>query len=153
MDYIFFFNSNILFIEDIYKEDILPDKELGKEISVVKYYSDFGGRNPFETNHESTAFVPWNSKQYTYVAGGMNGGTRDAFLKMAKEISDRVDEDLKKGIIAKSHDQSHLNSYIYRHDNWRLLGAEYDYSEELSLPFKPKLIYRDKSRYFDDVEL
>lgn len=152
MDYLFFLNANALFVEDIYKEDVLPNKANGKEITVVKYYADTITKNPNETNPESTAFVPWKEGGVLYVAGGMNGGFKDSFLEMAKEISDRIDADLKKGIVAKSHDQSHLNNYIYRHDNWRLLGKEYDYAEELKLPFKPKVIYRDKSKYFNDVE-
>jgi histo-blood group ABO system transferase len=81
-----------------------------------------------------------------YYAGGFNGGRR--YLKMAKTIRSWVDEDERKGIIAKWHDESHMNRYLYENPPTVILSPAYCFPEApwaSSLPFPRKLVALDKN--------
>jgi len=65
----------------------------------------------YETNEASTAYVP-PERGEKYYAGGFNGGTASEFLAMSECLSRNIQIDLDKGIIAKHHDESHLNNYL-----------------------------------------
>jgi hypothetical protein len=48
---------------------------------------------------------------------------------MAKTIKENVDIDAKKNVIAKCHDESHLNRYLVNHVPGKILSPAYCYSE------------------------
>ena len=52
--------------------------------------------------------------------------------------------DYEKGIVAKWHDESHLNHYVWKHGNYKLLPPAYAYPENYQLPFEMKIITIDK---------
>lgn len=68
----------------------------------------------WETNKNSKAYVPLLRRR-TYVAGGVWGGQRTAVHQMVEQLRKDVDGDYRKGIVAISHDESHLNRWITRH--------------------------------------
>jgi len=105
------------------------------------YFRQIGSYGlPYEKNKESLAYVPTESYG-TYYAGGFNGGTTAEYLRMATILSDRINRDYSKGIIAKWHDESHMNWYFTMHSKPTLqLSPEYCYPEYWSIPFKKRLI-------------
>jgi len=102
------------------------------------------GHNPYgtpETNQASKAFIPADRWRLCYWAGGFNGGSFNDFMTMSKEISKRVDEDGRSGIVAVWHDESHLNAYLSENkDNVKTMTPAYCYAENLNLPFHKKII-------------
>ncbi len=64
---------------------------------------------------------------------------------MARELDDEIRRDYEKGIIAKWHDESHLNHYVWKHGNYKLLTPAYAYPENYQLPFEMKIMTIDKS--------
>jgi hypothetical protein len=82
---------------------------------------------PFERNPDSKACLADRASR-TYYAGGFNGGERGAFLEMAARIRRWVDEDLARGVVARWHDESHLNRYLADHPPHGLTPA-YCYPE------------------------
>ena len=44
--------------------------------------------------------------------GGIHGGTANAFLEMSEVLNRNIQIDLENGIVAKVHDQSHINKYL-----------------------------------------
>ena len=70
-----------------------------------------GSLGAWETNKLSRAFVP-RSLRRTYVHGAIWFGYRDDFLRLCKTLAENTRIDLEKGVIAKWHDESHLNSFI-----------------------------------------
>jgi histo-blood group ABO system transferase len=142
MDYLYYCDADMKFVSDV-GEEILPEKNSNGLVG-TEHPGFYGGRRgTYETRQESTAYVPSN-KGVTYCAGGFNGGTSKAFLKMSKTIKERVDKDLEKDVIAIWHDESQMNRYFI--DNVpKLLNPSYCYPESWNIPFEKKLLALDKN--------
>ncbi len=65
----------------------------------------------WEERPESTAYLDPRHRG-TYVAGGFQGGERNAYLSAVKTLRDQIDLDTKQGITAVWHDESHWNKYL-----------------------------------------
>ena len=144
-DFIFFFNSNIIFLEEI-GEDILPSPEEG--LLVVQhpgFYSKKNNQYAYERNKKSIAFIPYGKGDY-YICGGVNGGTSHAYIDMIKNLKEAIDIDMKNGIVAIWHDESHINKYILN-KKYKILSPEYAYPEGWKLPFPPRILILDKNKF------
>lgn len=147
-DYIFFMNANCKCVSVITEDEFLPKE---KDILVVQHPGEYNKkpkRFSYDRNPQSTAYIPKGEGTY-YICGGINGGKAEAYLSLVRELKENIDIDLSKNVIAKWHDESHINHYIYVHDNWEMLSPSYCYAEDWSLPFEPKILVREKSRYID----
>lgn len=60
---------------------------------------------PFEDRTESAAWM----RGTHYYCGGFVGGERDAFHGLCEQIMEQIEEDDRNSIIARWHDESHLN--------------------------------------------
>ena len=65
----------------------------------------------WEDNRDSLSFVPPNHRK-PYVHGAFWGGTKSEVLNMCKSLALRTDIDYARGLIARYHDESHLNWYF-----------------------------------------
>lgn len=148
MDYLVFMNGNLLVNKPVLEEDILPidDEELFVTIH-PGFYNKRPWRYAYEHNRKSLAYIKWG-KGKNYYAGGFNGGKTENYLKMIRLLSDNINTDLSKGIIARWHDESHLNRYVndYDENRIRILSPAYLYPEGWDLPFEKKIIVRDKAK-------
>ncbi len=148
-DKIVFFNGNCIFVDEIVTEDFF-----GIESKLVAglhpgFFNKSYDEYTYEKRKNSTAFVvkPWK-----YFAGGVNGGDSQLFVEICHKISENIDNDLKNGIVAIWHDESHWNAYLNNNyemlkDQLHILSPKYLYPEGWSLPFEPKIILRDKKNY------
>ena len=145
MDYLYFFNSNLIFKQIVGKE-ILPDK---KQEVVVTLHPGFYNKKrvkfTYEENKKSTAYISAKEGKY-YIAGGLNGGSVDVFLDMAKTLKDNIDADYRNGIVARWHDESHINHYIIDKDI-KILSPAYLYPEGKILPFEARILILDKNLF------
>ncbi len=151
MDYLFFSNSNMKFVDIIRSEDFLPRKEKNEHIFVVEHPGYIYAKTiekPFERSKKSLAKVPFNSKT-PYVIGAMNGGEASAFLEMSELLCTRIENDLKHNIIAQWHDESHLNKYVSTHNGIRILSPSFCYPFGIDVPFEKKIIAVSKQDKFD----
>ena len=142
MDYLYFFNANEKLLKNVGKE-FLPD--IDDELVVAihpAFYNKKREEYAYENNVESLAYIPDN-EGVMYVAGGLNGGRGKEYLKMIKELSRRTQEDFSKNIIARVHDESHLNKYILD-KKVKVLHPGYIYPEEYKLPYEKIIVCRDK---------
>ena len=145
-DYVFFFNANTEIKQPIGKE-ILPDANL--RLVMAEWP---GKRKPFkhpafypyERNKKSLAYIaPFEKEPYIYYMGGINGGKSKDFIQMIEILARNIRIDYSNGIIARVHDESHINKYM-RYHSCKILSAEYCWPEEWKSDIEPKIIFRDK---------
>jgi len=147
MDYIFFFNANMKVVSTITPEEFLPDavNEEGLTVALHSgFYKAESSQLPYErTQKKSLAYM--ESGRY-YFQGCLNGGTRNAYLKMIHQLKEHIQSDLDNNIIAVWHDESHLNKYMAdKHP--KILSPAYCYSEGKKFEFEPRILMLDKNKF------
>ena len=135
-DYLFYVDADMYFESEI-GEEILSDR-----VATV-HPGIYGGRGNVETNPNSLAYIAPN-EQVLYFAGGFNGGSSSEFLRMSESISTNIDIDKANNIIAKWHDESHLNRWFIDNEPTKVLDCGYCYSYSSPRNHTPKLIAIDK---------
>ena len=149
-DYTFFINANFLCPVTITEEEFLP-KEEKLELIVAEHAGHHGWeteRLPYERNPKSLAYVKEGEGRF-YVMGGINGGKTKPYMDMIHKLKENVDIDARNGIVARCHDESHLNQFIIGRDDVMILPPCYGFPEGWNLPYEAKMFIRDKSKYFD----
>jgi hypothetical protein len=84
----------------------------------TSFYSALVARSPigtWETRKASTAYVPLLRRK-TYVAGGVWLGANASIKRMVRALRRNVDKDLAVDLVAKWHDESHLNAWAATHE-------------------------------------
>ena len=84
-------------------------------------------RGVFETRKSSEAFVPFRRRFGTYVCGGHWFGGREPIRRMLEDLDYCVERDLQKDIVARFHDESHVNRFL-QNAKVELLTPEWAYS-------------------------
>jgi len=145
-DYLFFINANLIINVPI-DEQILPMEENYMGVLHPGFFNKRRSRFTYETRRQSTAFIPFFKGKH-YFMGGFNGGKAEYFIKMSETLMKNIEQDLKNGIIAIWHDESHLNRYFWEHrKEVKILNPEYGYPEGWNLPFEAKITILDKSKH------
>ncbi len=147
-DYIFFFNSNMKFVQLVDKS-VLPVEEDGYLCCLDADYDKVYPHPcfyPYERNKKSAAFIPRGLKGYRYYHGGVNGGRVKEYLEMCHTLKENIDKDYRNGIVAIFHDESHLNKFFSEH-RCKGLSSDYGTAEGYEMVGKTKLVITDKTRY------
>lgn len=150
-DFLMFSNANIICNSVVTEEEFLPNESIGEELCFTHhpgYYNKKTMLVPYDRNRKCTAYVPYNCGKF-YVIGAMFGGTSCSFIEMSEILSKRINEDLKAGIIAKWHDESHINKYIINKTNFKLLNPGYCYPVGFDVPCEKKILGVSKEEKFD----
>jgi len=129
-DYLYYIDVDSVFLDEI-------NEEIIGNLVVTEHHGYWKMRGTPEDNPRSTAFISYN-ENINYVCGGFNGGKKETFLEMSKTLSENIDKDLENDIIAKWHDESHLNRYIIDNKPDIRLSPEYCYHEY----YHPHYIFR-----------
>ena len=143
-DFIYFLNANAEFKRPV-NEEILPD-ESGLAMGI------WGGRRehqhpmfyPYERNKKSLAYVAPYKPPYVYFMGGLNGGRSKQYLEMVRTLAANIRDDYERGIIAKFHDESHINAYLRIHQ-CKVLPTDLNVPEEFPAAKFAKMIFREKT--------
>lgn len=133
------------------------DLEVVKEISEFNVKNFFGVSHPgnyyvdniqsLETNPLSKAYVdpaiiPPN---YKYIQGCLWGGLGNEFIYMVNSLKYNTQDDLQNNIVAKWHDESHLNKFYIKHyENFDIKPSSFAYPENWNLPIDKIIIHKDK---------
>jgi len=80
----------------------------------LRRFTIYGNQGAWETREKSMAFVPRRLRQ-NYYCGGFWFGSKKAIQDMCEQLAERVDIDEENGVMAKFHDESHLNAYAVQH--------------------------------------
>jgi hypothetical protein len=146
MDYLFFFNANYTFTETIDEEELLPkleDNFLTGQIHPVAYHKR-RKEYDYDTNSGSTAYIAPGAGSH-YFAGGLIGGRTTEFLRLCRQLRNNIDKDFENNVMAKWHDESHINNY-FSVIAPKKLHPGYCYPEGWYLPFHQKTLLLDKNR-------
>ena len=150
-DYVYLFDADVGIIDNV-GEEVLQDL-----VGVLHPYKILEDKSvyPYEKNKKSTAYIA-DENHDRYYAAAFVGGKSETFLKMAKTIAERVEEDERNGIIAKWHDESHLNKY-FNENPPSALSPSYMFPEELinhpRYPFQPKIVALKKESHFNQEKI
>lgn len=152
-EFIYFFNANMKCSKVISEQEFLPDTEKGESLvaAVHPLYVNVKSRHcPFERNKKSLAYVPYISES-KYIMGSLNGGEKKAYLSLISELAFNIQKDLQNGLIAKVHDESHLNAYVAKCPEYQVkyLSPSYIYPMELQPDYEAYILMLDKKVYFD----
>ncbi len=121
MDYLFACDADMRF------EGEVGDEILSERVATL-HPGYVGRRGEYETRSSSKAYVS-PQEGVSYFCGGFNGGSCVEFLKMAHTITQNIESDLEKKIIARWHDESHINRYFIDHPPTKILSPEYCYPD------------------------
>jgi hypothetical protein len=145
-DYIFFFNANIIFNEKITKEMFLPNNEQNYVAAIHSgYFNKKINKYPYDRNPKSLAYIP-NKIGDKYYQGAINGGRTKHFIEAISLINKNIKEDLKNGIVAKWHDESHWNKFLLDRKDVKILDSSFLYPEGKNIPFNKIILLRDKEK-------
>jgi histo-blood group ABO system transferase len=142
MDYLFYSDADMRFEGEVGDEvlgDLVATQHPGFWNQPYSFFS-----TSYENRPQSMAYMPPGYGK-AYYAGGFNGGKAVRFLNMANTISQWIDQDEAKGIIAKWHDESHMNKYFADNPPSLVLSPAYCYQEEKQMPFPRKLVALKKN--------
>lgn len=146
MDYLFFFNAN-LEIQKVIWNEILPKNEWLLVCQHPWFYNKSNKEFTYERNEKSRAYIKkWNWK--VYIAWWFNWWKTKYFLNMCKKLNKNIEIDNYNNIVAKWHDESHINNYIL-YNNYKLIDPSYLYPEGWHMPFNCKILIRDKSKWIN----
>jgi len=96
----------------------------------------------FERDAHSLACVAPKDDLSTYWQGCFWGGTTGPVLEMVAELERRIDDDLGRGVIARWHDESHLNRYFIQHrSEVHTFDPGYAYPERWTFPFARRIVH------------
>lgn len=141
-DYLYFFNANMQF-RDFVGEEILPNETGLIGVLHPGFYDKTNKEFPYDRNPESLAYIPEHNGVH-YFMGGVNGGATESFLKLIKTLDKNTDIDLQKDVIAKWHDESHLNNYFWKNPP-KALPVSYGAAEDWGGFENPKIVVLNKA--------
>jgi hypothetical protein len=139
-DFTFYIDVDSLFVNHV----DLPLSEMDGIIPTL-HPGFYGKVGTPERNPRSKAYLPVDSDNL-YFCGGFFGGDSKSFIEMSKEIKKNIDEDLSAGIIAKWHDESHLNHYLFYNPPKHILGNNFAIPENQISEFpNSPIVFLDKN--------
>ena len=139
-DYIFYSDVDMHFVSPV-KDEILV-----RFLAVQHpgYFKSPKQAFSYERNLRSTAGMKYEDGDF-YYAGGFNGGTSKEFLKMSNILDKNIDIDEEEKIIAKWHDESHLNKYLWLNKPERIVSCFYCWPEQFGLNPEVKIVALNKN--------
>ena len=135
------------------------DLEVFKSINSIQCEKYFGVNHPgnyyvnnnmsLERNFFSEAYVDIQNlpDAYKYIQGCFWGGIGLYFKEMIIKLQYSVEKDLSNNVVARWHDESHLNKFCIENiKDFNILDSSYAYPENWNLPFLEKnIIHKDKN--------
>ena len=146
-DYIIFYNANAIMNQKITEDELLPQVE---DFAFARHFRFEKSNNcffPYDRNKKSEAYVKYGDGK-DYVQACFLCGKGEAMLNMICALKHNIDMDEKKRVVARWHDESHVNKYIID-KKYRLLGVEYicPQNELYSNKYDAKVYMRIKTDY------
>ena len=155
-DYLVFIDADALVVDRITEEEFFTDKPLfgvHHPCHFLKMPPHDQYPGAYEITENCNAGLDLDKYQpKIYYQGCFWGGKVPEVCDMIDELEYRTNDDLKRNVIAKWHDESHLNKYLIENPSMvHTYGPEYAYPEVFKdyCDFKPRIVHlaKDNSEY------
>ena len=126
-DYVFAIDADMLCV------NYVGDEILGERVATAHPAYTMrrrGSRPEFDSNTKSCVYIPESERDSPYFAGAFFGGSPAGFIHIIETCSQTIEQDLKNGIIAQYHDETHLNWYFRKFKPTKILTPSYCYPED-----------------------
>jgi len=150
-DYIYYIDADTLVVDEV------GDEILGDLVGVKHPFFWDSPRKEFtyENDSRSLAYISDRDGKF-YFHGSFQGGNTREFIRMCKKLMENIDIDSGNGIVAKWHDESHLNRYFIDNIPDKILDPAYSFHEdakkmEYFIP-KIKVIKKDNNRIRNPIQ-
>ena len=120
MDYLYYVDSDMIF------ENTVSDEIFGDIVCTVHPWF-VNQRGTPENDRKSLAYIP-DQVNFQYMAGAFFGGSTKCIMNMFQFISNQIDIDYSRGVIANWHDESHSNKFFILYST-KVLMPEYCYNK------------------------
>ncbi|MBF4374948.1 MULTISPECIES: glycosyl transferase [Vibrio] len=145
VDYLIFCNANLKFVRNIKAKELFLERDMFCTIH-PGYFDKSYKTYPYELNSKSTAYLK-SCSESIYIAGGFNGGRVSSFLEMSNVIARNTDVDLENSIVARWHDESHINNYYSKNKAiFNVLSEKFCCPDSSDIISTPSVIVIDKSK-------
>lgn len=128
-DYVYMIDADMRF------EGPVGDEILGERVATRHpgYVNRSRSALPYEDRFKSAAWVgDYSGFSYVYYAGGFVGGKTEWFLGLAGAVAHGIERDAKAGIVARWHDESHMNASMAAIPPTVVLSPSYCYPDDAS---------------------
>lgn len=141
VDYSFFVDVDSEFIGELDKS-FLPQWFSGTEHPLPNQYGST------EKNPASRAYLPVVVN--TYFCGGFFGGHHNHFMHMSNILSNRIQDDMNRRVMASWHDESHLNWYLYHNKPSTIFHTPFAVAERYTtVTPESKILFLEKKKERD----
>ena len=151
-DWFVFIDADALVVDTITERDFFDSDKSFFGVHHPCHFLNMPGHQEypgaFESNKRSRASITENDDRSVYWQGCLWGGKVPDVLELIDTIQKRTDDDLRDGIIAVWHDESHLNKFfIENRERVNTLPSSYAYPEDFSnvCNFEQKIIHLSKN--------
>lgn len=127
-DYLFALDADLLFV------DTVGDEALGTLVG-TQHPGFINKRGTYDTNPQSSACVQPHEGTH-YFACAFYGAKQENFINLIKTLTDNVNRDKERNIVALWHDESHLNRYFIDHKPEIILSPSYCFPEGASIAYQ-----------------
>lgn len=143
-DWFLFLDADMRVVSPIALEEMFDD---ARPLTGVQHpYVPPGSGFPLERDRRSDAFVAHGREASHYWQGCLWGGRSEEALAMMRDLAGSVAADEAKGIVARWHDESHLNRYFGQRENQvKTLDPGFALPDsDPSLTCAPRILHLDK---------
>ena len=154
-DWLLFLDADMVIVDTIVPSDLFGTKPLIGVHHPCHYlkmnpHGEYPGA--FETDENSTAAVDEEHDLSVYFQGCVWGGRMPEVIDMIEELDRRTQDDLKRDVIAKWHDESQMNKFFSeRRLDVKVLHPAFAFPEDFAsqCQFEPKMVHvsKDNSKY------
>ena len=112
IDILYYSDVDMKVVNNI-NDDILPTSKYPL-IGVIHpgFYKNSQKLDMIKINKNSEAYIDNTEKREYYICGGIQGGQTSAYFYAMEQMKIMIDNDKKKNIIARWHDESYWNRYM-----------------------------------------
>tara|TARA_R110000868_G_scaffold366197_1_gene629114 strand:+ start:681 stop:1385 length:705 start_codon:yes stop_codon:yes gene_type:complete len=137
-DYIYYLDVDMAIVSEV-------GEEIFGDIVAVRHPGFYLGGGSWCDDKNSLAYTEPENR-YRYYAGGFQGGG-EKYYRAMKQMALHIDEDVRNGVLATWHDESHWNKYLSECKIYKELSPAYCLVEQQELrekwgisEFEPKII-------------